>query len=32
MFRQRVFSRHCEKPLLVVKAKHFLKSFIRRWF
>jgi amino acid transporter/nucleotide-binding universal stress UspA family protein len=39
LFRQRVigslpeeFARHCEKPLIMVKAKHRLKSFIRRWF
>jgi amino acid transporter/nucleotide-binding universal stress UspA family protein len=38
MFRQRVigslpeeFARHCKKPLIMVKASHPLKSFIRRW-
>jgi amino acid transporter/nucleotide-binding universal stress UspA family protein len=38
LFRQRVigslpeeFARHCRKPLIMVKAKHPLKSFIRRW-
>jgi nucleotide-binding universal stress UspA family protein len=39
LFRQRVigslpeeFARHCEKPLIMVKAKHPLKSLIKRWF
>jgi len=39
LFRQRVmgsfpeeFARHCQIPLIMVKAKHPLKSFIKRWF
>ena len=38
LFRQRVmvslpqeFARHCKKPLVMVKAKHPIKSFIKRW-
>ena len=38
LFRQRVmgslpeeFARHCRKPLVMVKAKHTIKSFIKRW-
>jgi APA family basic amino acid/polyamine antiporter len=38
IFRQRVMgslpeilARHCEKPLVMVKAKHTIKSFIKRW-
>ena len=38
LFRQRVmgslpeeFARYCRKPLVMVKAKHTIKSFIRRW-
>ncbi|MBL7177255.1 MAG: amino acid permease [Desulfobacteraceae bacterium] len=39
LFRQRVmgsfpeeFARHCQIPLIMVKAKHTLQSFIKRWF
>jgi nucleotide-binding universal stress UspA family protein len=38
IFRQRVmgslpeeFARYCKKPLVMVKAKHPIKSFIKRW-
>ncbi|MCP4666861.1 MAG: amino acid permease [Deltaproteobacteria bacterium] len=38
LFRQRVmvslpqeFARHCKKPLVMVKAKHPIKSFIKKW-
>ena len=38
IFRQRVMgslpeilARHCEKPLVMVKAKHTIRSFIKRW-
>jgi nucleotide-binding universal stress UspA family protein len=38
LFRQRVmgslpeeFARYCRKPLVMVKAKHTLQSFIKRW-
>ena len=38
VFRQRVMgslpekiARHCKKPLIMVKAKHPIKSFIKRW-
>jgi amino acid transporter/nucleotide-binding universal stress UspA family protein len=38
VFRQRVlgslpeeFARHCQKPLVMVKAKHPIKSLIKRW-
>jgi nucleotide-binding universal stress UspA family protein len=38
VFRQRVIgslpeelARHCKKPLIMVKAKHPIKSFIKRW-
>jgi len=38
LFRQRFigslpeeFARHCKKPLIMAKAKHPIKSFIRRW-
>lgn len=38
LFRQRVmgslpeeFARHCKRPLVMVKAKHTIKSLIKRW-
>jgi len=38
LFQQRVrgslpeeFARHCEKPLVMVKSKHPIESFIKRW-
>ena len=38
VFRQRVMgslpeelARNCKKPLIMVKAKHPIKSFIKRW-
>ena len=38
LFRQRVMgslpeilARHCKKPLVMVKAKHTIRSFIKRW-